>query len=365
MDIDKLTKELVTEVINNSTITLSEGTEVGDEVVCPKCKHDWEIREEDKRPFLCHKCGWDTMLDRYDKEALKRWKRSQKLDEIPKDKLKQVDRYADKQLNPVDVDLTGKHFFDRLRDPRNKKEISQAELIGFFKRLGKSKKEFLDFLNKYKQIVVTDDRTKINIPFMKKANKAIAKTIMRKNNFKTSNVKLQVSHKESYDRTKFYESYFSNIAPESFDVSSKNGRVIIQVDENESINESINIEDKGKQPYVVDLESLTQENDNFRTTKWTGTHLQMTLMSIEDEIGVEVHETGDQFIRVEEGEGMIEMGTEEGVMTFQKKVKDDFAIFIPEGYYHNIINTGDTPLKIYAIYGPPEHSKGKVDTDKP
>lgn len=247
MDIDKLTKELVTEVIKNSTITLSEGTEVGDDVTCPKCGHDWEIRKEDKRPFLCHSCGWDTMLDKYDKEALKRWKKSQKLDEIPKDKLKQVDRYADKQLNPVDVDLTGKHFFDRLRDPRNKKEITQAELIGFFKRLGKSKKEFLDFLNKYKQLVVTDDRTKINIPFMKKANKAIAKTIMRKNNFKTSNVKLQVSHKESYDRTKFYESYFSNLSPESFDVSSKNGRIIIQLDEIKNITESVNIEDKGKE----------------------------------------------------------------------------------------------------------------------
>ena len=108
------------------------------------------------------------------------------INEIPMADLVKIDQYADKQLNPVDVVLTDKHFFDRLTDPRNKKEISQAELIGFFKRLGKKKKDFLNFLNLYGQIVAKDNRSKINIPFMKQANKVIAKTIMRKDDFKTS-----------------------------------------------------------------------------------------------------------------------------------------------------------------------------------
>ena len=108
------------------------------------------------------------------------------INEIPMADLVKIDTYADKQLNPVDVVLTDKHFFDRLTDPRNKKEITPAELIGFFKRLAKKKKEFINFLNLYGQIVAKDNRSKINIPFMKQANKVIAKTIMRKDDFKTS-----------------------------------------------------------------------------------------------------------------------------------------------------------------------------------
>src|SRR6056300_1210821 len=111
------------------------------------------------------------------------------INEIPMADLVKIDQYADKQLNPVDVVLTDKHFFDRLTDPRNKKEISQAELIGFFKRLGKKKKDFLNFLNLYGQIVAKDNRTNLNIPFMKQANKVIAKTIMRKDDFKTPDPK--------------------------------------------------------------------------------------------------------------------------------------------------------------------------------
>ena len=114
------------------------------------------------------------------------------INEIPMADLQKIDQFADKKLNPVDVVLTGKHFFDRLNDPRNDKEISSAELIGFFKRLSKKKKEFLDFLDKYNQIVTTDDRTNINIPFMKQSNKVIAKTVMRKKDFKTPNKKLEI-----------------------------------------------------------------------------------------------------------------------------------------------------------------------------
>lgn len=115
-----------------------------------------------------------------------------KINEIPMDDLKDIDRVADKFLNPLDVVITDKHFFDRLNDPRNGKEISQAELIGFFKRLSKHKKQFVEFLEKYEQMVASDDRTNINIPFMKQANKAIAKTIMRKKDFKSSTPKLEI-----------------------------------------------------------------------------------------------------------------------------------------------------------------------------
>ena len=115
-----------------------------------------------------------------------------KIHEIPMGDLQKIDQFADKKLNPVDVVLTDKHFFDRLNDPRNGKEISQAELIGFFKRLSKHKKEFVEFLNKYNSVVAVDDRTNINIPFMKQANKAIAKTVMRKKDFKTPDQKLDI-----------------------------------------------------------------------------------------------------------------------------------------------------------------------------
>lgn len=115
----------------------------------------------------------------------------QELNEIPMSDLVKINQYADKQMNPVDVVITHKHFFDRLNDPRNVKPISQAELVGFFKRLSKNKEEFIEFLKKYGEVVAKDNRTNINIPFMKQANKIIGKTIMRKPDFKTSNQKFK------------------------------------------------------------------------------------------------------------------------------------------------------------------------------
>jgi GNAT superfamily N-acetyltransferase len=106
--------------------------------------------------------------------------------EMSKSTLNKIEKYAEKQLSPEDIEFT-KHFFDRLNDPRNGKEISDAELTGFFKRLSRYKKQFKDFLEKYQQIVVKDKRTDINIPFVKQTNQIIAKTVMRKDDFKTSN----------------------------------------------------------------------------------------------------------------------------------------------------------------------------------
>ena len=116
-------------------------------------------------------------------------KRNGHIYEMAQSNLNAIEKYADSQLSPEDIEFT-KHFFDRLNDPRNGKEISDAELTGFFKRLAKHKKEFSDFINKYKEIVVTDSRSNINIPFVKSANKVIAKTIMRKADFKSSTPKI-------------------------------------------------------------------------------------------------------------------------------------------------------------------------------
>ena len=97
-----------------------------------------------------------------------------------------IDAQADADMDPIDVDLTSQHFFDRLNDPRNYPNIELDELELFFAKLADKKEEFIEFLNQYKIVVAKDNQTDINIPFMKLANKAIAKTIMRKRNFQTS-----------------------------------------------------------------------------------------------------------------------------------------------------------------------------------
>ncbi|KGX90814.1 cupin domain-containing protein [Pontibacillus marinus] len=123
--------------------------------------------------------------------------------------------------------------------------------------------------------------------------------------------------------------------------------------------------DYGGEPYVVNIEKATVKNKNFRKAIWTGEHLQVTLMSIQpgDDIGLEVHDV-DQFLRVEGGKGLVQMGDRKNNLTFEKKVKDDYAIMVPSGKWHNLTNTGDEPLKIYSIYAPPEHPKGTVHRTK-
>jgi hypothetical protein len=108
--------------------------------------------------------------------------------EMAKADMDAVEKYADAQMSPEDIELGREtdHFFQRLNDPRNGKEISPAELTGFFKRLAKNKKKFLEFLKQYKEFVVTDNRSNINIAFLKVANRLIAKTIMRKADFKSA-----------------------------------------------------------------------------------------------------------------------------------------------------------------------------------
>ena len=108
--------------------------------------------------------------------------------------------------------------------------------------------------------------------------------------------------------------------------------------------------------YVDDIERATLDNADFRRVLYTGHNLQLVVMSINpgEEIGAEVHEDRDQFFRVESGTGVISI---DGV---EHAVKDDDGVIVPQGARHNVKATGDKPLKLYTIYGPPEHIDGTV-----
>lgn len=126
------------------------------------------------------------------------------------------------------------------------------------------------------------------------------------------------------------------------------------------------LKDYGPCPLVVNIEEATKQNNTFRTALWTGNHLQLTLMSINvgEDIGLELHPNLDQFVRIEEGQGLVKMGDSKDSLDFQAKVRDDFAFIIPAGKWHNLVNTGNTPLKLYSIYAPPQHPYGTVHKTK-
>jgi mannose-6-phosphate isomerase-like protein (cupin superfamily) len=126
------------------------------------------------------------------------------------------------------------------------------------------------------------------------------------------------------------------------------------------------VTDYGRKPFVVDINRATKANDTFRTALWTGSHLQVTLMSINvgEDIGLEIHPELDQFLRVEEGEGVVRMGPQKDKLDFEEKVVDDFALIIPAGTWHNVVNTGNKPLKLYSIYAPPQHPFGTIHETK-
>ena len=113
---------------------------------------------------------------------------------------------------------------------------------------------------------------------------------------------------------------------------------------------------------TLDIERETLDNDTFRTTVWTGEHLQLTVMSIEpgDDIGLEVHPDTDQFIRIERGQGRCQMGPAKDDLSFDEEIGDDWVALVPAGIWHNITNIGDEPMKVYALYGPPDHAPGTV-----
>ncbi|NBI30968.1 cupin domain-containing protein [Chengkuizengella marina] len=130
--------------------------------------------------------------------------------------------------------------------------------------------------------------------------------------------------------------------------------------------ERIQLKDYGQEPFVVDINEATKENNTFRTALWTGDHLQVTLMSINagEDIGLEIHPNVDQFLRLEQGQGVVQMGKSKENLDFERRIFDDYAIMIPAGTWHNITNTGNTPLKLYSIYAPPNHPFGTVHVTK-
>ncbi|QPC47879.1 cupin domain-containing protein [Mangrovibacillus cuniculi] len=125
-------------------------------------------------------------------------------------------------------------------------------------------------------------------------------------------------------------------------------------------------QDYGKQPFVLDINQATLQNNTYRTAIWTGQYLQTTLMSIPvyGDIGLERHPDLDQFLRIEQGQGIVQMGKDKNNLTFQQPVADDYAIYIPAGYWHNLTNVGNVPLKLYSIYAPPNHPPGTVHVTK-
>ncbi|HHX71975.1 MAG TPA: cupin domain-containing protein [Clostridiales bacterium] len=126
------------------------------------------------------------------------------------------------------------------------------------------------------------------------------------------------------------------------------------------------LSDQGGKPYVVNLARVVRQNNTFRTALWTGDHLQLTIMSIKpgDDIGLEIHPDDDQMIGVEDGTAIVQMGPHKDKLTFRAEVSSGYAIFVPAGTWHNIINTGRRPLKVFSVYAPPHHPFGTIHETK-
>jgi mannose-6-phosphate isomerase-like protein (cupin superfamily) len=118
--------------------------------------------------------------------------------------------------------------------------------------------------------------------------------------------------------------------------------------------------------WVGDIERATLENATFRTVLHTGEHVQLTVMRLGpgEDIGREAHPHLDQFLRIESGAGRVEFGRSEDVVDETHEVRDDWAIVVPAGVWHNVVNTGDGELKLYSLYAPPEHPDGTVHRTK-
>ena len=118
--------------------------------------------------------------------------------------------------------------------------------------------------------------------------------------------------------------------------------------------------------WVQNIEKATLDNSNFRTVLFTGEHTQLTVMRLGpgEDIGWEQHPHLDQFLRIESGTGRLELGTTEDKVDETHDVEDDWAIIIPAGIWHNVVNTGDGEVKLYSLYSPPEHPPETVHKTK-
>ena len=120
------------------------------------------------------------------------------------------------------------------------------------------------------------------------------------------------------------------------------------------------VRDYGGEPFVFNISRVANMNTNFRTALWTGEYMQLTVMSIPvgEDVGAEMHATVDQYIRVESGRALIKIGKDCKLDSGERCVDSNYAVIIPAGTWHNIINVGYTPLKLCSIYAPPQHPLG-------
>ena len=126
------------------------------------------------------------------------------------------------------------------------------------------------------------------------------------------------------------------------------------------------ITDYGGQPFIVNINHFAKMNNSFRTALWTGDWLQVTIMSIPvgEDIGIEMHPDTDQLIKIEDGCARIMTGKSKNALNYQKAVSAGYAIIIPAGTWHNVINTGKRPLKVSSVYAPPHHPFATVQRTK-
>jgi mannose-6-phosphate isomerase-like protein (cupin superfamily) len=118
--------------------------------------------------------------------------------------------------------------------------------------------------------------------------------------------------------------------------------------------------------WTGDIEAATTANDNFRKVLFTAAHLQLVVMSLRpgEEIGVEMHDHLEQFIRVEAGNARVTLGPSKDDVSEAHDLGADDAVIVPGGTWHNVVNTGGDDLKLYTIYAPPEHPEGTVHATK-
>lgn len=126
------------------------------------------------------------------------------------------------------------------------------------------------------------------------------------------------------------------------------------------------ITDYGGQPFIFNINHFAKMNNNFRTALWTGDWLQVTLMSIPvgEDIGMELHPDTDQIIKIEDGCARIMTGKSKNALNYQKNASAGYAVIVPAGTWHNIVNTGQKPLKLFSVYAPPHHPFGTVQKTK-
>jgi mannose-6-phosphate isomerase-like protein (cupin superfamily) len=118
--------------------------------------------------------------------------------------------------------------------------------------------------------------------------------------------------------------------------------------------------------WVGNIEEITTRNETFRTVVYTGKHTQLTVMRLApgEDIGLESHPHLDQFLRIEQGRARVEFGPSEDSIEETNDVEDDWAFIVPAGVWHNVVNIGDTDVKLYSLYSPPEHPDGTVHRTK-